>query len=73
LRAHLATVRGEEPVQLTFNGSVLMFRCSAKVVAAIPAIGSPWNAEFTIAASKLQRLPKRFMHDEKENLREEPK
>lgn len=52
-------------VEFSFDGSVLMIRCSDQVVP-MSAIGNAWPSPFEIPAGKMRRLPKRLMRDELE-------
>jgi hypothetical protein len=50
-------------VEIGFDGSVLLIRCSDEVVA-MSAHGRPWRTQFTIPAGNLTHLPKRLGRDE---------
>lgn len=62
LAAYLAKVDEAANVDFSFNGAVLMIQCSEKVLP-MSARGISWNAQFTISAGNLQRLPKRLAYD----------
>lgn len=51
-----------EPIEFTFDGTVLKIVCSGRVVVT-PGKGKPWSSIFTIAAGALRTLPKRLMRD----------
>ncbi len=62
LSKHLEPVADTETVEIGFDGKVLSFRLSEKIVVSV-AEGSAWLSTFTIPAWKLRKLPKRLMNN----------